>query len=190
MPSLSDVEFISEAVTTCSSEISSSTSPRTNSQNVIQKSQQSKSAQISKSTAILDTIWINDNESSCTKDWRNSIILNLRNHLVYKLVQGIFPTCNSSALLDKRMQYLVAYAKMFECDTYKIAISKSEYYHFLAEKIYEILGVLQSRIAKRVNDLPSEIKADKAMKNAIVNPHDQVGVRNKMHFLKNSYVNF
>lgn len=64
--SSSDVEFISEAVTTGSSEASSSSSlsspPRTNGQNVNQKSQKSKSAQVFGMT-IFDAVMINDGRS-------------------------------------------------------------------------------------------------------------------------------
>ncbi|CAI8019599.1 Protein cbp-1 [Geodia barretti] len=85
-----------------------------------------------------------------TQAWHQSVQPELRQHLVRKLVETIFPIQNPHALQDQRVSSLIQYAMKVEKAMFEMATSREAYYQLLAEKIYRIRKELEERKKMRM----------------------------------------
>ncbi|GIY86414.1 CREB-binding protein [Caerostris darwini] len=96
-------------------------------------------------------------DSVNVKDRRLSITMDLRRHLVQKIVQTIFPAVDFNTLKDSRMVSLVSYTEKVERDAYKNANDEEEYYQVLAVKIYAKQKELEDKCQNEKENRPPEI---------------------------------
>ncbi|XP_072166515.1 histone acetyltransferase p300-like [Diadema setosum] len=73
-----------------------------------------------------------------SQPWQAIISFELRTQIVRRFVQALFPSPDPEALQNQPMANLVNYACRMEKDMFEQASSRVEYYHLLAEKVYEI----------------------------------------------------
>lgn len=95
-------------------------------------------------------------------NWRALITTGLRNYIVDKLVQAIFTTSNPEILQDSRMLRLRTYAENVEREMFIISTSRTEYYHSLALKIYNIKKQLEEKRLKH-RDEQAELELQRQM---------------------------
>ncbi|XP_019854901.1 PREDICTED: uncharacterized protein LOC100636542 [Amphimedon queenslandica] len=87
--------------------------------------------------------------------WRAEVNLDIRNHLIKKLVEAIYhPVPNPSSTHDSRVKSLFQYATKVENMMFENASSREDYYQKLAERIYCIRKELDEK--RKMNKLKSD----------------------------------
>ncbi|XP_019862925.1 PREDICTED: CREB-binding protein-like isoform X2 [Amphimedon queenslandica] len=82
--------------------------------------------------------------------WHAEVNLDLRNHLIKKLVEAIYPVPNPNSMHDSRVKSLFQYAVKVENMMFENASSREDYYQKLAEKIYRVRKELDEK--RRMNE--------------------------------------
>lgn len=82
---------------------------------------------------------------STEKEWQNSVTIDMRNDLALTFRNAMFPLPHPLAVLDRRMDNTMAYAKKVEGDIYHQANSITEYFHLFAEKINNVQREIEER---------------------------------------------
>lgn len=103
-------------------------------------------------TAQQEDDWSDDENSQFQpnigtgKEWQQVLKDEERMHLRNKLVLSqLMYTPDPTILHDNQMIEMNAFAKQIECMMYEMASSRSEYYHMVAEKMYEIQKNLEKQ---------------------------------------------
>ncbi|XP_003425559.1 CREB-binding protein-like [Nasonia vitripennis] len=88
-----------------------------------------------------------------TKEWQRTFSSDLRSRLVYKLLIAIFPNPSPETFADPRILGVMECARNFEVDAYKVANSRSQYYHRLAYHILRIRKDINEQQRRRIERL-------------------------------------
>lgn len=72
------------------------------------------------------------------KEWHSLITMDLRNHMVGKIIKVFIPLPDPADLDEKTLKDQSSYARITEEKLFKLADDKEEYYHFLVKKVYEL----------------------------------------------------
>ena len=105
---------------------------------------------------------LNLKQSRINKPWHENINIEMRKHLVQKIIQTIFPTQDHNIYRDPRLSNLVNYAIKTECEMYEQAKDQEEYFHLLAERIYKIQKEFEFKQREKI---AQNIQKEKELKN-------------------------